>query len=73
MSITIKDKGNGQVNIDMDNGHVQALRKITKDYNLLGDEQAMLFMLALLSQANGSPVEINGGKFVPPDSFKKSV
>ena len=69
--IKIIDSGQGKLSIEMDNGHVEALKKITKDYDLQNDEKAMLFMLALLSQANGSAVDVNGVKFVPPDSFKK--
>ena len=73
MSIKITDKGNGELDISMDNGHVEALQQITKDYNLENDEKAMLFMLALLSKAGGSTIEINGSKYLPPDAFKKTV
>ena len=73
MAIKITDKGGGKLEIDIDNGHVEALKKITKDYGLAGDEQAVLFMLALLSQANGNVVEVNGTKYAPPDAFKKKA
>lgn len=73
MSIKITDKGGGKMGIDIDNGHVEALKKITKDYSLQSDEQAMLFMLALLSQANGNVIEVNGTKYAPPDAFKKKA
>lgn len=72
MSIKITEKGGGKVDIEMDNGHVEALKKITKEYNLKSDSEAMYFMLALLSQANGNAIEINGTKYVPPDSFKNN-
>ena len=60
-----------KIKIELDNGHKAALEKIVKDYNLKGEEPALLFTLALISDADGDAVKTKKGSFLPPDSFKK--
>lgn len=71
MSIKISSPEEGKLQIDLDNGHVEALQKIVNDYNLQGEKEALSFLLGLISQANGTPIEVNGNKYVPPDSFRR--
>ncbi len=72
MAINITSPQEGKLDIQLDNGHVEALRKIVNDYNLKSESEAINFMLGLISQANGSPININGNTYVPPDAFRKS-
>ncbi|MFA5127929.1 MAG: hypothetical protein WC457_02930 [Patescibacteria group bacterium] len=71
MSIKINDVGEGKLSIEMDNGHVQALEKIVRDYDLIGNEDALGFVLSVISQANGSPISINGNALIPSENIKK--
>jgi hypothetical protein len=72
MAISINSPEEGKLHIEMDNGHVVALKKIVNDYNLQSEKEALTFLLGLISQANGTPIEINGNKYVPPDSFRRT-
>jgi len=58
--------------ITLDNGHIEALDKIVNDYSLKGTEQAVSFMLGLISEADGTSIEVKNNKYLPPDSFKKT-
>lgn len=70
MAIKIENPQEGKLNMEIDNGHAAALKKIVKDYNLKSEKEAIIFMLGLLSEAEGRPVEIAGNKYMPPDNFR---
>lgn len=70
MAIKI-ERTDGKLTIELDNGHVEAVDKIVKDYSLLGEKEAFGFMLATLSQANGGRIETPSGTYVPSESIKK--
>lgn len=70
MAIKVTKLEGGKMQIDMDNGHVKALDKITNSYSIKSTEDALGFMLALLSDANGAPIEVGGKSFVPSESIK---
>jgi len=57
--------------IELDNGHAEALAKITKDYNLIGEKEAISFMLSVFADAEGKSVKINETSFMPSDKIKK--
>lgn len=72
MSINVREES-GKLVVDMDNGHVQALKKIVQDYNLLGEKEALGFILSVISQANGGPISINGNALIPSENIKKKA
>lgn len=61
-----------KITVVLDNGHVEALKKIVEDYNLKGEEQALGFMLSVISEGKGKPIEVNGTSYIPAQSIKKS-
>lgn len=63
-------KEDTKIEVELTNGHKDALEKIVKDYNLKGEEQALLFILAVASDGEGEAIKTKKGSFVPPDSFK---
>ena len=71
MSIDVKKDEVGKVVITLDNGHFGALQKIVDDYKLKGEREAVGFMLAILSDAGGKAVEIDGKSLVPSKSILK--
>ena len=71
MSIII-NKNQDKTIIEINNGHAKALEKIVNDYGLIGEEEALGFMLSVVSQANGGKIETPSGVFVPSGSIKKS-
>jgi len=73
MAININRKNTGdkaELHIDMSNGHLEALDKIVRDYGFPSEKEAVAFMLGVIAQANGTPVEVNGSKYVPSDALK---
>ncbi len=71
MSINVTDPGNGKLTVEMDNGHVLALKKIVEDYALKGESEALSFMLSIISEAEGKPISNGKGNFVPSEKLKK--
>lgn len=69
MAIEIK-KETEKVNISITNGHLEALNKVVKAYGLKSEKEAISFMLAITSQANGKPIEIGDDKYLPSESLK---
>lgn len=72
MAIEIQKEGE-KTKITLDNGHASALEKIVKDYNLLGEKEALSFILSVLSEADGKPIDNGKGKFVPSDKLRKDT
>jgi hypothetical protein len=73
MSIRIDKTQEGKTIIELENGHIEALKKIIDDYNLLGEKEAISFMLSVFSQANGKKITVEGVNFVPSTIIKKPV
>lgn len=71
MSIRIDKTQEGKTIIELENGHIEALKKIIDDYELLGEKEAISFMLSVFSQANGKKITIDGVNFVPSASIKR--
>lgn len=75
MAINIQKKKDAEENeivqAEISNGHLQALKKIVKDYNLPSEKEALIFLLGVISQANGNPVEVGGSKYIPSDALKR--
>lgn len=72
MSVKIEKK-DGKTFITLENGHAKALEKITEDYEIIDEEKAIGFILSILRDAEGSPIETKDGSFLPSDSIKKIV
>lgn len=71
MAISIRKEGDKTI-VELSNGHGLALDKIVKDYNLAGEKEALDFMLSILSQANGSPINNGQGSFIPSEKLKRT-
>lgn len=61
----------GNITIELDNGHKQALKKIVADYGLKGENEAISFILSVMSEADGSPINNGKGSFIPSENLKK--
>ncbi|MFA5800260.1 MAG: hypothetical protein WC840_04855 [Candidatus Peribacteraceae bacterium] len=72
MAIKVTKQGEKMI-IELDNGHAKALEKIVADYSIKGEQEALGFMLAVLSQGNGKKIEVNGTSFVPSEAIQKSA
>lgn len=70
MAISTKNEG-GKLTIELDNGHVEALKKIVKDYNLVDEKAAVGFMLAVISEGEGQEIKINTKSFLPSEKIIK--
>ena len=70
MAINIK-KEDSKTIIELSNGHSAVLTKIVKDYNLLGEKEALDFILSVVSEADGGALNNGKGSFVPSDKLKK--
>lgn len=73
MSIKVQDLGSGKLQIDLDNGHSEALKKIVADYNLKGEQEALSFILSIISEAEGKPIGNGKGNFIPSEKLKKDT
>ena len=70
MAISIL-KREGKTIVELDNGHAAALEKIVRDYKVLGEKEALSFILSVMSEADGSPINNGKGSFVPSEKLKK--
>lgn len=70
MSIKISTEAE-KILIELDNGHKQALKKIVSDYGLKGENEAVSFILSVMSEADGNPINNGKGSFVPSENLKK--
>ena len=57
--------------VEISNGHLEQLRKITGDFGLKSDLHTLAFLLSVVNDGNGSPIRINGANYLPPSHFKK--
>lgn len=69
----IKEDGNPQGKIEIDNGHLETLKKITNDYKIVDIEKALGFVLAVVSRSEGKPIKIGDDTFVPGEAIKKKI
>lgn len=67
--ITIKKEA-GKTEVEISNGHLAALEKIVKDYGLLGEKEALDFVLSIISEADGKAINNGKGSFIPSDKLK---
>lgn len=65
------EKQGGKTIITLENGHAIALEKIVNDYNLKGEVEALSFILSIISEADGGPINNGKGSFVPSERLKK--
>ena len=70
MAISI-EKEDGKTKITLSNGHLAALDKVVNDYNLLGEKEALDFILSIMSEADGVAINNGKGSFVPSEKLKK--
>ena len=75
MAIEIKKDPNqdDKIEVDLDNGHAETLKKIVTDYGLISEKEAIGFMLAVFGQAEGKQINIEGKVFAPSQSIKKQA
>ena len=59
-----------KVTIEFDNGHLDALKKITADYEIVDIESTLSFLLAILSKGEGKPIKIGLDTFLPGQAIK---
>lgn len=72
MAISIKEE-EGKATIELSNGHLAALKKVAKDYGLIGEKEALDFALSIFSEADGHAINNGKGSFIPSDKLKKPV
>lgn len=60
----------GKVTIEINNGHLDALKKIIKDYNIIDVEKALGFMIAVISKSEGKAIKVGEDSFVPGEAIK---
>ena len=67
------EKKDGKTIITLDNGHAGALEKIVNDYSLKGETEALSFILSVISEAEGKPINNGKGGFLPSEKLKKDT
>ncbi len=70
MAIKKISESESKVILELDNGHLETLKKITKDYNIVDIEKALGFILAVISKSNGNPIKIGEDTFAPGQAIK---
>lgn len=70
MAIDVKNEGD-KIIVTIDNGHREALARIVKDYNLIGEREALGFMLSIASDGKGKAIISNGEAYLPADDILK--
>ena len=57
--------------IEISNGHLDQLKKITNDFNLRTELHTLAFLLSAVNNNDGSPIRIKGANYTPPQEFEK--
>ena len=70
--INVEKQDDWKLIVTIDNGHVKALEKIVADYNLKGEKEAIGFILSIVVDGEGRPIEVGGTKYVPSASIQNS-
>ncbi len=70
-SESTNNEGKLEGKIDIDNGHLETLKKITEDYKIDGVENTLGFVLAIISKNAGRPIQVGTDSFVPGEAIKK--
>jgi hypothetical protein len=70
MAINVERDGD-KIKAELNNGHVAALDKIVNDYKLAGEKEALDFVLSIISQADGNPINNGKGAYLPSERLKK--
>ena len=58
-------EGKPKKTIEISNGHLDILNKITQDYNIKDVEKTLGFMFAVMSKSEGKPIRVGEDSFVP--------
>ena len=69
MAINSEDTGN-DLKIEFTNGHLDKLRKITKEYGMKGAVHTLAFLLDVAEQSKGKGLSIEYKKYTPSDEMK---
>ena len=64
----IKSEEGEKITVEIDNSHLDQLRKITKDYSINGDVYSLSFVIGAAAAADGKA--LNG--IVPSDEIKEN-
>jgi len=70
MAINVIKNQDGSYTITLKNGHAEALKKITSDYDIINEEKTLSFILSVMKDADGTPIKVKEGSFVPTESIK---
>ena len=65
------EKRGKDIIVTLSNGHSAALEKIVADYKLRGEEEAIRFILSVVSEADGKGINNGKGDWVPSDNLVK--
>ncbi|PIQ68170.1 MAG: hypothetical protein COV91_05590 [Candidatus Taylorbacteria bacterium CG11_big_fil_rev_8_21_14_0_20_46_11] len=65
MTVKVIRKPNGEIEIILANGHAAALEKVRNDYRIKDDDKTVGFMLSVMREGGGSPIETQNGSYVP--------
>ena len=72
MSVKVERSADGKTAvITLDNGHAEALNKITEDYGIVSEDKTIGFILSVMRDAEGESVETVKGSFVPSETILK--
>ena len=73
MSIKKLKEASDKVSLELDNGHLEALKKITKDYDIKDIENALGFVLSVISKNEGKPIKVGDDSYVPSQAIKNQI
>ncbi len=69
MVINSEDTGN-DIKIEFTNGHLDKLRKITKEYGMKGEVHTIAFLLDVAEQSKGKGLSVESKRYTPSDEMK---
>ena len=72
MSVKVTYPEDGKANIELSNGHAEALKKIQDDYQIVDAEKTVGFILSVMRDADGKAVETINGSFIPTPQIVKN-
>ena len=70
MAIDFAKEGEKECSVNISNGHLKKLKKITKQYKMKGELHTIAFLLDVAEQSEGNGLSVGLKRYMPAENMK---